>query len=426
MQSLTSSQVFENMSQHWHSIRRGGNATALVFVHGLQGHVRETWAGFPEQILSSSTFDHCDLVLWGYPTRVLAKWNLPFTGHKLPALETLAKQLGTDLANPDIAGAYADLVLVAHSQGGLLALDLVLSLAETDPLRSRLRALVLYATPTRGIESSSLGRFFSGLLSGHVRDLRSSSSFIQELSGKLDALAGAGALGAVHGVPVRAVVALEDNAVTEQSAKARWKDVVTAPGNHVELVKPDSREHPSVAALRQVVEHRTLPRFVRGKGEVTRANLRLVEEAEEDLYAVGSRSRDPAYLARIEEALAHRPKLRYTRALLGPPRRPELLNHLKAVLGLRDPGDRRHGYQTVQLALYEHLERQFEFNLIGNEKRCLVVLPSAEGKVSGYDSALVVSEPALVQGYRSLAAALCEAGRPLRNLGEVEKVAVVP
>jgi pimeloyl-ACP methyl ester carboxylesterase len=396
----------------WERIERGGNQTAIVFVHGLFGDFRETWGRFPELICQDAELNHCDVICWGYPSSVLGPL-IKFLGHQVPTIDQVSEALRTDLENTQIAGKYTDLILVGHSMGGLVLMKLILSLRETlqenakiteedadqrKRLLRRVKHLVLYATPTQGVQLPKMPWRHRQIVS-----LGDRSQFITDVT------KGWQKKDLQTTVPVKGVVGLQDNAVTEQSASAFWRDVKTAPGNHTEVVKPGDRSHTSFDILRQVICDSTIPRFANGRGEVIRINIQLVQEAEKEIYTIGSRSRDEKYLAAIEKRLQEDPKLVYYRVLMGPPRHQVLKEHLSKILSLRDPQDRTHGYQTVHLAMYHDLVAQPEVFLCGTERRCLVVLPAATGKVGEYSTGVVFTESSVVQGYHSLTKALYDA-----------------
>lgn len=410
--------------ENWQRLRSGGTTT-VVFVHGLTGHFRDTWGRFPDILIEDPLLGHCEVVCWGYPSRLGSRWaRLPYIGRRLPDLVQVANALATDLKNPEIVSPRNDLALVGHSMGGLVLLQFLLSCAERaaehDRLR-RVRQLLLYASPTQGAQVPRLVRSQNIQL----RDLDGQSEFVQGLLDRWDRVFGEQGSARNLAPPVTAVVGLEDGTVEEASARAFWSDVETAPGDHRQVVKPADRDHSSFQVLQSRLRATTLPSLVRGRGEVKKANIRLVEEAREDLYTVGSRSRDPDYLGAIESVLRTRNDLRYTRVLLGAPRRSELRQHLLRVRELRDPADRSHGFRTLDLALYDDPRRQFEFNLCGNERRCLMVLPSADGGIGEYDTAVVFSDPELVRGYRRLTQALVDAGTRLDDPDRIKALPVL-
>jgi pimeloyl-ACP methyl ester carboxylesterase len=208
---------------HYVRIRRGGNAAAVVFVHGLFGHHSHTWGDFPFLLSQDSRLAHCDFICWGYPSdlRIKRFTRLPFLGHRLPKVPDVANALFTDLCNEQIAGSYGDLVLVGHSLGGLVLLHMILTLlSSADPdkrVLSRLRHLVLYATPTDGVQIPLIARAHPQARSISVESnvietirrqwlerVRSVRAEDPEVPGKLF-------------LPVTAIAGLEDAAVPSKS-----------------------------------------------------------------------------------------------------------------------------------------------------------------------------------------------------------------
>jgi DNA-binding GntR family transcriptional regulator len=124
--------------------------------------------------------------------------------------------------------------------------------------------------------------------------------------------------------------------------------------------------------------------------------LKVVKGAEESLVAVGSRSRDKAYLSEVESALRERPRLVHYRILFGPPRRRELGEHLARLLELRDPSDRSQGMKTLHIGLSVDSPDQPEHSFLASERRAVVIVPSLN-TATGYDTALVLRDPEQAQ-----------------------------
>lgn len=111
-----------------------------------------------------------------------------------------------------------------------------------------------------------------------------------------------------------------------------------------------------------------------GHRQLQAALVEVVEDAEEILLVTGSRSRDRAYLDAIEVVLAARPALAHYRVLFGPPHRQVLKDHLRRLLGLRDPDDR--GFETLHLGVVEDLATHPERFLCVSEKAAVTPIPS--------------------------------------------------
>lgn len=405
---------------HCVRIRRGGNNSAVVFVHGLFGHYSQTWGDFPFLLTQDSRLAHCDVVMWGYPSdlRVLQFAALPFLGHRPPEVGSVAKALATDLCNEEVAGSYGDLVLVGHSMGGLVILKMILDLLmlpnQDCRILPRLRHILLYATPTDGVQLPQIARAHrqaksiamdSSLISTIRKEWTARVRTVRPSDPKVP--------GRMH-LPVTPVAGLEDAAVPPESVAAMFESTETAPGNHTEVAKPTSREAASFQILRKVLLTSTIPRLIDDETRLHATNHKIVSEAREVLFTTGSRSRDKTYLAAIETHLVQNPALRYYRVLMGQPRRPEVIEHLHRVLAVRDPSDRSYGYKTTHLAVYDKPQEQWEVFLCGNERMCVAVLPS-QGGIGKYSTAEVFTGPAQIRAYRHLVEQLYRLGTPLED-----------
>jgi hypothetical protein len=129
-------------------------------------------------------------------------------------------------------------------------------------------------------------------------------------------------------------------------------------------------------------------RVIRSSKDLRACNERIVNEAEENLFTTGSRSRDVDYLKAIEQRLQAVPALVHHRVLFGAPHHLVLKDHLTQLLKLRDPNDRDQGFKTIHLGLFNDYARQFETFILGNESEALVLLPSLLG-VGEYNSGVI-------------------------------------
>jgi transcriptional regulator with XRE-family HTH domain len=144
------------------------------------------------------------------------------------------------------------------------------------------------------------------------------------------------------------------------------------------------------------------------------AMLTVVETASQILAVTGSRSRDAAYLAAIEQALADRPRLIHYRVLFGPPRRQVLADHLLRLLDLRDPDDRQHGYKTLHIGIFDDLDAEPERFFVASEQRAVVTLPSVN-TAGNFDTGVVLLNPRHAQGLVGHAKQLYPAARKLET-----------
>jgi len=413
------------MADHFIRFRRGGNRAAVCFVHGLLGNYKQTWQNFPHLLMEDSRLVHCDVICWGYPTDLAPQklFGIRFFSRKMPSIRTVARSLHTDLCNEEIGGSYTDLILVGHSMGGLVIMEMVLDkLREPDcdiSVLRRVRKIVNFGTPSDGVALPKIARIHP-----QARNIHCTSDFISSLrrdwiqrvvSASDEDIPGENKMA----IPLLAVVGNEDNAVPVRSAEAFHSKVETVSGDHSEIVKPDSRDSSSFQILRRIILAETLPRLIRGAERLIAANMRLVNEAESLIYATGSRSRDSVYLSAIEDRLASDPSIEYWRVLIGPPRRLELVKHLEKVLKIRSADDRSAGKKTVHIAIYENWKVQPEVFLCGTEKTCLSVLPSIDG-VGQYSTANVFTGPKYVRAYIDFVKSLYNAGDKIESQQEID------
>ena len=128
-----------------------------------------------------------------------------------------------------------------------------------------------------------------------------------------------------------------------------------------------------------------------GFEQLQAAMIRVVGSAAASLAIVGSRSRDRAYLATIEEVLGMRSRLIHWRVLVGPPTARCSRTTLFACLQLRDPADRlrdadlapRHGGGSGTRA---------RAVLRGLESQAMVTIPSLTA-ASNFDSGILLAHP---------------------------------
>lgn len=153
--------------------------------------------------------------------------------------------------------------------------------------------------------------------------------------------------------------------------------------------------------------------------ELQRELTKVVKSSRRFLVCTGSRTRSSEYLSGIINHLRDNSRLVHYRILYGPPQHPELVNHLKALIKLRDPADHSLGYQTLHIGVMP--PASLELSLCASEKRAVVVLPSLNS-AGNFDSGIVVSRPRqaerLVNHVKELypSAAKCETEHAIDSL----------
>jgi pimeloyl-ACP methyl ester carboxylesterase len=215
-------------------------ATAVVFVHGFGGDVTDTWQNFPQLLAKEPKLSDWDLFTLGFDTRlrvdILKLWSAD------PDLKEVAVKLQTD-AKAGVLKDYASLCLIAHSMGGLAVQR---ALLDHKGLRTRTSHLFLFGTPSGGLLKASLVR----ILKPQLRDMAKDGDFIRTLRGDWDAQF---SLKNGKRLPFRffAVGGERDEFVPFESSLKPFPDDAypecryVVPGNHVQIVKPESADSAS-------------------------------------------------------------------------------------------------------------------------------------------------------------------------------------
>jgi hypothetical protein len=160
-------------------------------------------------------------------------------------------------------------------------------------------------------------------------------------------------------------------------------------------------------------------RVIKSAKDLLAYNEQIVREAQVNLFTTGSRSRDVNYLKAIEQKLQAVPALVHHRVLFGAPHHRVLKDHLRQLLKLRNPRDRRHGFKTIHLGLFNDYQRQFETFILGNEREVLVLLPSLLG-VGEYNSGIIFTGRDEVDGLLRFVKDLYGWSTKVETLEEIE------
>jgi transcriptional regulator with XRE-family HTH domain len=165
-------------------------------------------------------------------------------------------------------------------------------------------------------------------------------------------------------------------------------------------------------------------RLVTSPEELLAEMIQVVQGAEDYLVVTGSRSRDPAYLAGIEQALHERPRLVHYRLLFGIPHHQVLKEHLLRLLALRDPDSRTEGKKTLYIGVVEDLYREPERFFCASEVRAVATLPSLT-TAGNFDCGVVLLDPHDAAGLVQHGKQLYPATRKLETTDAVQALSVV-
>jgi pimeloyl-ACP methyl ester carboxylesterase len=209
------------------------NPAAILFVHGFSGDPTKTWGNFPVLLMGEKRLNGWDIFSLGYHTGlsldVVGIWRAD------PGLTSLAKLLATR-AGIEPLKRYKSMALIAHSMGGLVVQRAVL---EDPDLRSRVGHILLFGTPSAGLQKASFFKFWKPQL----KDMADDGEFIKDLRARWSQQ-----IGDHRTFQLYATAGDEDQFVPPESSilpfLATQRRVVR--GDHLSIVKPTAMTDPSV------------------------------------------------------------------------------------------------------------------------------------------------------------------------------------
>ncbi|WP_433788450.1 effector-associated domain 2-containing protein [Actinoplanes sp. CA-252034] len=219
----------------------------VVFVHGFLSSAA-TWSAFLHLIEDDPDLASYETDAFAYPSPPVSLNPL----RRIPDIDDVADSLRTHLTH-DLAD-HTGLVLVAHSQGGLVVQRMLARAlaAGRGPELARIRRVVLFACPNSGSDLALLLR--RGLWRHpQERDLRPLGQAITEAHRTvLNQVVHATTVTATTcPIPIAAYAGESDGVVTPVSARSVFPETGVLPGDHFTIIKPDSPEHRSYVALKR-------------------------------------------------------------------------------------------------------------------------------------------------------------------------------
>ena len=151
--------------------RRTGGPAAIVLVHGFGGNATATWGRFPDLLKEEPRLQNWDVFSIGYSTSLA--FDIAGVWSADPEIITLGGLIDT-VTGVHPLDHYRSLAIFAHSMGGLLVQRALLS---NPPLRGRVSHLLLFGTPSAGLDKASPFHFWKR----QVRDMGRDSPFIRRL-----------------------------------------------------------------------------------------------------------------------------------------------------------------------------------------------------------------------------------------------------
>jgi hypothetical protein len=226
-----------------------GACTAIVFVHGLFSSAN-VWRHFDQLIRSDPDLSHLTILNFEYSS---PKFNMSPL-RRIPDYNVLADNLQTYLEVE--AADQTDIVLVSHSQGGLIVqrfLSRMISKGRGDEL-ARIRRIVMFACPNSGSEIFLIARrgtiFWRHAQERELRPINDSVTDAQQIV--LSRVVHARSVGSGEcPIPILAFAGESDNIVTPTSARSVFPDTGVLPGDHFSIIRPDSVNHRAYTTLKK-------------------------------------------------------------------------------------------------------------------------------------------------------------------------------
>ncbi|MGW3894502.1 alpha/beta fold hydrolase [Micromonospora profundi] len=220
----------------------------VVFVHGFLSSAA-TWTPFLRLIETDVDLDFVDPYTFEYPSPPVSLHPL----RRIPDINDIADSLRTYLTHD--LGDRSRLVLVAHSQGGLVAQRMI---ARTlaggcGPELARIRRVVLFACPNSGSDLALLLRRGGLWRHPQERELRPLNQAISDAHRIVvnQVIHATAVTAATCPIPIVAYAGESDGVVTPVSARSVFPEVGVLPGDHFSIIKPDSHGHRSYVALKR-------------------------------------------------------------------------------------------------------------------------------------------------------------------------------
>lgn len=214
----------------------------ILFLHGF-GSSSKCWRPLLALLRDDSRItERFELRTIDYPT----KWfELNVLG-RIPRLAELGRFLGGEIDSPDYRSR--DLVLVGHSQGGLVIQTWFEQVLHANAARrlAQIRQVVLFATPNEGSNFAfNLRRILFKLFTNPQEiSLRAFDPDIADLRSliKERIVHATTDTAASWRVPVHTFCGMQDDIVLEASARGPFTSVKSLPGDHFGIIRPKDRQ----------------------------------------------------------------------------------------------------------------------------------------------------------------------------------------
>ncbi|MER5279893.1 FG-GAP-like repeat-containing protein [Streptomyces sp. NPDC002809] len=223
----------------------------LVMIHGIMSGPR-VWDPLRTLISADRELEFVEPLAFEYATGLWLAHPL----RVFPSIDTVADSLKEYLATE--AGAFDQLLLVTHSQGGLVAqryLARMLQDGRGGEL-ARIHRIVMIACPSNGSELMlSLRRRAFGLRHPQEKDLRPLNDQVSTTLRTVlrDVVHATSITERTCPIPVSVYAGESDRVVSRSSAQSVFPDSSALPGDHSSILATDSPRHRTFTALRRLI-----------------------------------------------------------------------------------------------------------------------------------------------------------------------------
>ena len=239
----------ENYDNYAMIDNHNSNQKLVFFIHGVLGDKLEAWGGLSNLLLVENETREYDFVFWGYPTAIF----------EMNSISQVGDLLSTELKNQISAGEYKNVIIVAHSMGGIIARSYIVSTVQenkADELKP-IESIVTLATPHLGSSKADFVKML-GVIGANkfVKEMTTYGEFLYEINRAWDFSVNSASENSKWKGEVIAFAGTEDKVVSYQSARAFFPKTEALPFGHKAIAKPDSIEHDTYRTLLRVLKSR--------------------------------------------------------------------------------------------------------------------------------------------------------------------------
>jgi pimeloyl-ACP methyl ester carboxylesterase len=248
--------------------RDSGAECAVLFIHGFLGNPETTWGNFPKILTDQLT--GWDVYSIGYPTS--ATFDIVGVWKTDPDISGVALSLKTRVLFDLSLRRYKNVAVIAHSMGGLVAQQAMIDAPE---LLERVRAMVIFGTPSAGLTKVSLFKSWKKAF----RDMMYGGPFITRLRADWTTN-----FGARRPFRFMAVAGDQDDFVPSPPSLDPFdkSDRQMVPGDHLSIVKPADEASLSVQVVLGVLTAAFPACATAGERELVARAISLEENGQQE------------------------------------------------------------------------------------------------------------------------------------------------